>query len=117
MIFLGLAAFVPLFYYLAVVGGFVPFGAILLMTARNLSNASMLVFGLIHLVPYGVLLLSVAGLLARVIDRCARGYEWVATAGVMLALAGIGALPIFGVSHGRIRWTSAYELYLSNALR
>ena len=40
LIFAGLAAFAPLFYYLAVVGGFLPYGGILLIGVRNLSDHS-----------------------------------------------------------------------------
>jgi len=36
VLFVGLAAFVPLFYYLAVVGGLLPYGGILLIAIRNL---------------------------------------------------------------------------------
>ena len=49
LLFVGLAAFVPLFYYLAVVGGLLPYGGILLIAIRNLSNSSILLLSLIHL--------------------------------------------------------------------
>ena len=32
-------------------------------------------------------------------------------------LAGVGALPVFGIAHGHIRWTSAYDIYASGKLR
>jgi hypothetical protein len=35
VLFVGLAAFVPLFYYLAVVGGLLPYGGILLIAIRK----------------------------------------------------------------------------------
>ena len=38
VIFVGLAAFVPLLYYLAVVGGLLPYGGILLIAIHNLSR-------------------------------------------------------------------------------
>jgi len=61
LIFIGLAAFVPLIYYLAVVGGLLPYGGILLIGLRHLTD--------------------------------------------------------FGIAHGRIQWTSAYDLYSSDRLR
>ena len=33
-----------------------------------------------------------------------------ASAVVLLLLAGVGAMPIFGIAHGHIQWISAYEL-------
>lgn len=113
----GLAAFVPLFYYLAVVGGLLPYGGILLIAIRNLSNASLLLFSVVHLTIYGILLYWLADLITRLLIRLAGGYAWFATAIVLFLLAGIGLMPIFGVAHGQIRWTSAYELYVSGTLR
>ena len=49
VLFIGLASFVPLVYYLAVVGGLLPYGGILLIAIRNLGNSSILWFSLIHL--------------------------------------------------------------------
>ncbi|WP_458237728.1 hypothetical protein [Pseudomonas sp. P5_A2_2] len=117
LIFVGLAAFLPLVYYLAVVGGFLPYGGILLITIRNLSDSSLLLFGLGHLVAYGLMLNWLAQLIARVIARFASAHAWLATTVVLLLLAGIGAMPIFGVAHGHIHWKSAYELYGSDTLR
>ena len=117
LLFFGLAAFVPLFYYLAVVGGLLPYGAILIIGIRNLSDASFLWFSLIHLTIYGVLLYWLAELMARVLVKRAGGYAWFATGVVLLVLSGIGLLPIFGIAHGNIRWMSAYELYTSGTLR
>ena len=41
VLFVGLATFVPLFYYLylAVVGGLLPYGGILLIAIRHLANS------------------------------------------------------------------------------
>lgn len=117
LLFVGLAAFVPLFYYLAVVGGWLPYGGILLIAIRNLSSSSILLFSLVHLAVYGVFLYWLSGLIARIINRLISGYAWLATAVVLLLLAGIGTMPIYGAAHGRIHWTSAYELYGSDRLR
>ena len=117
VIFLGLAAFAPLFYFLAVVGGFLPYGGILLITLRNLKDGSLVAFGLVHLAIYGALLLSLTGLIARLIERRASDRAWLATLGVFALLAGIGAMPIFGIAHGQIRWENAYQLYASKHLR
>jgi hypothetical protein len=114
---IGLAAFVPLFYYLAVVGGWLPYGAIFLIAIRNLSDPSFLLFSLIHLTVYGAVLYWLAGLIARVLIRLAEGHVWLTTAVALLLLASLGAMPIFGIAHGQIRWASAYELYGSSALR
>jgi hypothetical protein len=107
----------PLVYYIAVVGGFLPYGGIVLITIRNVSNSSLLLFGAFHLVPYGFMLYWVAGLIARLIARRAAGHAWLATMLVLLLLAGVGAMPIFGIAHGHIDWASAYEVYVSEKLR
>ena len=117
LIFIGLAAFVPLVYYLAVVGGLLPYGGILLITIRNFSDSSLLLFGLGHLVAYGAILYWLARLIAQVINRLAKAHAWLATAAVLLLLAGVGAMPIFGAAHGHIQWATAYELYGSDTLR
>lgn len=117
LLFVGLAAFVPLLYYLAVVGGLLPYGGILLIAIRNPSNSSILLFSLVHLTVYGVVLYWLAGLIAQVMNRLARGHAWLATAVVLLLLAGVGAMPIYGAAHGPIHWTSVYALYGSDALR
>ncbi len=117
VLFIGLAAFVPLFYYLAVVGGLLPYGAILLIAIRNVANPSMLLFSLIHLTIYGVALYWVAGFMARLLIRIAGVHVWPATAVVLLLLSGVGLLPIYGIAHGQIDWMNAYSLYASDALR
>lgn len=117
LIFTGLAAFVPLFYYLAVVGGFLPYGGILVIGLRHLTDSSFLLFSSMHLAVYGVLLYWLSGLIARALDRLAGKHVWPATAGVLLVLAGVGALPIYGIAHGNIKWTNAYALYGAGNLR
>jgi hypothetical protein len=117
LIFIGLAAFVPLIYYLAVVGGLLPYGGILLIGLRHLTDSSFLLFSFVHLTVYGVLLYWLSGLFTRALIRLAGKYVWVATAVVLLLLAGVGTMPIFGIAHGRIQWTSAYDLYSSDRLR
>jgi hypothetical protein len=71
VVFLGLVAFLPLFYYLAVVGGLLPYGVILLIAIRNIGNSSILLFSLIHLTIYGVALYWLAELIARLVIRVA----------------------------------------------
>ena len=117
LIFVGLAAFVPLFYYLAVVGGLLPFGAILLIGIRNRSDGSMLLFSAVHLAVYGALLYFLSGLIARIVNRFEQAHRWIATAVVLLLLAGVGAMPIFGIAHGHIKWTNAYKIYGSDRMR
>jgi hypothetical protein len=117
VVFLGLVAFLPLFYYLAVVGGLLPYGAILLIAIRNIGNSSILLFSLIHLTIYGVALYWLAELIARLVIRVAGAHVLPATVIVLLLLASIGLLPIFGAAHGQIRWMNAYALYASDTLR
>ena len=117
LIFAGLAAFVPVFYYLAVVGGFLPYGGILLLGLRHISDPSFLMLSLAHLALYGLLLYWLSGFIARAVDRLPGAGAWLATAAVVLLLAGIGALPVFGIAHGPIQWTSAYAIYGSGKLR
>ena len=116
-LFVGFAAFVPLFYYLAVVGGLLPYAAILLIAIRNIADPSLLWFSAIHLAIYGLLLYWLAGLMTRLLTKMARDRVWPATAAVLLILALCGLLPIFGVAHGQIHWTSAYALYRTDTLR
>ena len=117
LLFFGLTAFVPLPYYLAVVGGLLPYGGMLLIAIRNLSNESLLLFSLAHLTIYGVALYWLAELITRLLVRLVDVYMWITTAVVLLLIAGMGLLPIYGAAHGRIHWTSAYELYASDRLR
>ena len=117
LIFIGLAAFVPLFYYLAVVGGFLPYGGMLLIGLRHLSDPSFLLFSFIHLSVYGVLLYWLSGLIARGLVKVAGKHVWAAAGTVLLLLAGISALPIYGIAHGHIKWVNAYEVYGSGKLR
>lgn len=51
------------------------------------------------------------------IERRARNHAWPATLAVLVLLAGIGALPVFGIAHGQIRWLNAYQIYASSDLR
>ena len=117
IIFFGLVAFLPLIYYLAVVGGLLPYGAILLIAMRNIGNSSILWFSLIHLTIYGVALYWLAELIARLLIRVADAHVLAATVMVLLLLASIGLLPIFGAAHGQIHWMNAYALYTSDTLR
>jgi len=117
IVFFGLVAFLPLFYYLAVVGGLLPFGGILLIAIRNIGNSSILWFSLIHLTIYGVALYWLAELIARFLIKVSAGSAWPATAVVLFLLSGLGLLPIFGAAHGQIHWMNAYALYASDTLR
>ena len=117
LIFIGLAAFVPLFYYLAVVGGFLPYGGILLIGLRHLTDADFLLFSFVHLAIYGALLYWLSGFVARALIRLGGKHAGVATAIVLLLLAGLGAMPIYGIAHGHIQWVNAYEIYGSGKLR
>ena len=117
VLFVGLATFVPLFYYLAVVGGLLPYVGILLIAIRNPANSSILWFSLVHLTIYGVALYWLAEFVARLLIRVAGVHVWPATAVVLLLLSGIGLLPIFGTAHGQIHWVNAYALYSSDTLR
>ena len=117
VVFLGLLAFLPLVYYLAVVGGLLPYGAILLIAIRNINDPSLLMFSVIHLAIYGVVLYWLSGVFTRLIVRVAGAHTAPATVIVVLVLTGIGLLPIFGIAHGQIQWRSAYALYASDTLR
>ena len=115
IIFAGLAAFVPLFYYLAVVGGFLSYGAILLIAIRNFTE--LLWFSLIHLIIYGFILYWLAGLITKLLVKVAGKNIWFVTVVVLLVLAGIGLIPMYGIAHGQIHWANVYELYGSDGLR
>jgi hypothetical protein len=117
IVLLALIAFLPLIYYLAVVGGLLPYGAILLIAIRNIDNSSILLFSLVHLVVYGLVLYWSADVIARLIIRVAGSHVVLATLSVILLLASMGLLPVFGVAHGQIAWISAYALYASDKLR
>lgn len=116
-VFVALAAFAPLPYFLAVVGGLIPYGGILLIVVNNLLDVSLLLLSLVHLAIYGVVLFGFADLIARSLMRFAKEQLWFATTVVLLALSCIGLMPIFGLAHGQIQWMNAYELYISGTLR
>jgi hypothetical protein len=115
IIFAGLAAFVPLFYYLAVVGGFLPYGAILLIAIRN--PLELLWFSVAHLILYGLLLYWLAGLITRLLTKVTRNHIGVAIVIFLLILAGVGLMPIYGIAHGEVQCANVYELYTSNKLK
>jgi len=117
VVFVALGAFVPLFYYLAVVGGLLPYGAILLIAIRNTGNASIVWLSLVHLAVYGLLLHWLAGLVVRLLVRVAGARVSAAVVTVVVLLAGVGLLPIYGVAHGQIGWVNVYALYASGSLR
>ena len=99
------------------VGCILPYGGILLIGLRNLSDSSLLLFSLVHPGVYGLLLYWLSGLIARLANRLPGSGAWVAAAVVVLLLAGVGALPIFGIAHGHIQWTSAYAIDGSGKLK
>jgi len=99
-----------------VVGWLLPLGGMLVLAMRN-PDPIILWFSAIHLVIYGALLYWFAGSLTRLLVKLAGVHVWPATAAVMLLLAGVGALPIFGIAHGHVRWVNAHALYGSNTLR
>ena len=74
-------------------------------------------FSIIHLTIYGVVLYWLSGVITRLIVRVAGARAVAAAVVVVLLLAGIGLLPIFGIAHGQIQWRNAYALYASDTLR
>jgi hypothetical protein len=116
-IVLGLALFVPLPYYLAVVGGFIPYAAILLIMMENIADGEMVLFSLVHLAIYGVLLYWLARLILRLLMKFLISHLVFATVLVLLILMCVGLMPVFGIAHGHINWTNAYELYVSGRLK
>jgi len=117
LLFAALAAFAPLFFWLGIVAGWVPLGGMLVFAARNIANLSLWPFSLGHLLIYGFLLYGAAGLATRGLGRVAAGRRGWATMALVLALACVGLLPIYGAAHGRIQWMNAYQLYGSGTLR
>lgn len=117
VVLVGLVAFLPLVYYLAVVGGLLPYGAILLIAIRNIREPSLLLFSLIHLSIYGAALYWLSGVITRLIIRIAGAHATPVAMIAALLLAGIGLMPIFGIAHGQIQWRNAYALYASDTLR
>ena len=108
LILAALAAFFPLYWFIFVVGGVLPYGAILLLTLHNLSNGWMLLWNGLNLVIYGAALYGFAGVLAALIQRREAGQRPVA-AGALL--------PIFGAGHGTVERMNAYQLYASGKAR
>jgi hypothetical protein len=58
-----------------------------------------------------------AEFIARLIIRLTEHCVWFATGVVLLVLAGVGPMPIYGIAHGQIHWVDAYALYGSDTLR
>jgi hypothetical protein len=108
---LPMAAFVPLLFYMFVVGGFLPYTAILVFTLRNLSNHSLLLFNAVHLIVYGLLLYLAAGSIARLICRLPERRRLVIAGLIVLILAFVGFQPIFGAGHGSFEFKNAFQIY------
>lgn len=117
LILAALAAFFPLYWFIFVVGGVLPYGAILLLTLHNLSNGWMLLWNGLNLVIYGAALYGFAGVLAALIQRREAGQRPVAAGALLLMLAGVALLPIFGAGHGTVERMNAYQLYASGKAR
>ena len=117
LIFVALAACFPLYWFIFVAGGVLPYGAILLLTLHNLSNGMMLLWNSMNLAIYAGVLHWFAGLLAGFLHRLAASQRKIATGLVLLILGGVGLLPIFGSGHGSVQWMNAYQVYASGKAR
>lgn len=112
-----LAAFFPLYWFILVAGGVLPWGAILLLTLHNLANGWMLLWNGLNLVIYGAAIHWLAGILAARVHRREARQQPVAAGVLVLLLAGVGLLPIFGAGHGTVERMNAYALYASGKAR
>ena len=118
LIFLGLITFCPLLYSVVFAGGVLTYAGIFILMFNNFSEGFVVVTSLVQLALYGAGLSWLAGVIARAIIRNAKNYQWRVTIAVLLLLAGIGLLPIFGAAgHGSIHWANTYHLYVPGNLR
>ncbi len=111
LLFLGMFAVVPVFYYLGVIGGLVPLGIILGTTILHANDSGFLLSGAIHMALYGLVFFWLAHWMALLIVRCAGRHSTAATIAVLLLLAGLAQLPIYGAAHGQVHWKNAYHIY------
>jgi hypothetical protein len=107
VLFATMAVTVPLLFFAFVVGGFLP----LLVIALALTDSAILLLVGIHLAVYIPILFLISRLLAKFVSRRPKYQHRYILVGLVGALLLLGFVPIYGVSHGSIKFRNVYELY------
>ncbi len=112
LLLIAMAFTVPLFYYMFVVGGFVSYAMLFVMTLENILYPfrAVPVIECIHLLAYGWLLYYVSGVVTRFIWKGALPQRIVLLASLLAALALVGTMRIFGVGHSEQAPVTAYAV-------
>ena len=107
VLFVAMAATVPLLFFAFVVGGFLP----LLVIAFALTDTAVLLLVGIHLAVYAPILFLISWWGAKSISRRPEHQHRYILGGLVGALLLLGFVPMYGISHGSIKFRNAYEIY------
>ena len=107
-LFIAMAMFVPLYFYLFVIAGFLPYAAVLGWTLFDFN----VVYGA-HAILYGLVLYGVASGIAFLVCKLPRTARLPVTVVLVLLSAWAGTVPIFGIDHGSKPHCRAYEMLMN----
>jgi hypothetical protein len=108
-----MATTVPVFYYMFVVGGFVPLIAIVAMTVFDIGG----VFNVVHILIYGALFYWIAKAVSGRLARLSRIGRITGVACISAALLGVAFLPVYSLGHHESQTVNLYQLFHGNYLR
>ncbi len=114
-LFLAMAATIPVLYFMFVVAGFLPLIAVAYVFLSDGVWGSKL-FTALHLLAYGSVFYWMATALARHIAKLSTRLKVLGLAGILLALATVSTLPIYGVGHSEFQSVNLYRLFGSARL-
>jgi hypothetical protein len=111
-----LATTVPLFFFLVVVGGFVPLIGIVALAVYD-GTIGMIVFCGIHLVVYGTPLYFAARFTTRWLYSLEPRWTIAGFLLVSAIAAGISFLPLYSLGHNASDGMNLYQLFASDVLK
>jgi hypothetical protein len=108
MLFLLMAATLPVLYFMFVIAGFLPLVEIARMMGEGVWGFKL--FNGIHLLVYGAIFYFLARFIARRLARLSVAGQWTGFSVIAAALVAVSFAPIYGVGHNQYAGTSVYRL-------
>ena len=109
LLFVAMAATVPLPYFMFVIAGLLPLVVVLGLMTTGVWGFKL--FNAIHLVIYAPLLYMLAWFLARGLGVLPAGVRILVTLACAIAIALLGALPLYGIGHNSYTPVNLYRLF------